>query len=38
MDENGIQGLVISLAIGIALLAACGVVTFTLVMLGVIVL
>jgi len=38
MDENGIQGLVISLAIGIALMAACGVVTFVLVMLGVIVL
>ncbi len=38
MDDNGILGLVISLAIGIALMAACGVVTFTLVMLGIIVL
>ncbi len=34
MDENGIQGLVISLMIGIALFAACGVVTFTLMMVG----
>jgi len=36
MDENGTQGLVLSLAIGIAILAACGVVTFVLLMLGVI--
>ena len=34
MDENGTLGLVISLAIGIALFAACGVVTFTLVLVG----
>ena len=36
MDENGIQGLVISLAIGIALLAACGVVAFVLSLVGLI--
>ena len=38
MDESGILGLVISLAIGIALFAACGVVTFTLVLVGLLVL
>lgn len=37
MDENGTVGLIISLAIGIALFAACGVVTFTLVMVGLLV-
>ena len=37
MDENGLQGLVLSIAIGIALMAACGVITFVLVMLGILV-
>ena len=35
MDENGTQGLVISIAIGIAILAACGVVSFVLLLLGI---
>lgn len=34
MDESGILGLLISLLIGIALFAACGVVTFTLMLVG----
>lgn len=34
MDENLTLGLVISAIIGIALLAACGVITFTLLMVG----
>ena len=34
MDESGTLGLLISLLIGIALFAACGVVTFTLMLVG----
>jgi hypothetical protein len=34
MDENQNLGLVISAIIGIALLAACGVVSFTLLLVG----
>ena len=36
MDDNGLQGLVISIAIGVAILAACGVVTFVMLILGII--
>lgn len=35
MDDNGIQGLVISIAIGMAILAACGVITFVMLILGI---
>jgi hypothetical protein len=35
MDENGTVGLVLSLAIGMAILAACGVVSFTLLLVGI---
>jgi hypothetical protein len=36
MDESGTLGLLISLLIGIALFAACGVVAFTLMLVGLI--
>lgn len=34
MEENGILGLIISLAIGIAIMAACGVTAFALFLVG----
>lgn len=36
MDNNLVSGLVLSAIIGIALLAACGVITFTLLLVGII--
>ncbi len=35
MDNNLVTGLVLSAIIGVALLAACGVITFTLLLVGI---